>query len=475
MMPSSGIVLISASDTDLLAAQAAQAAQARSGEPGRTPWRLANPARTAPADVPALLDGAFCVVLRLLGGRRSWPEGLDAVLASGLPTVVLSGEPSPDAELMSLSTVPGGVAAEALAYLREGGPANLAQLARFLSDTILLTGEGFEPPEVLPAYGPHPGPHGERPRLPGRPTVGIVFYRSHAVAGNTAFADTLADAVEAAGGNAVPVFCGSLRAAPQEFYDLLHGVDAVIVTVLAAGGTVASDAAAGGDDEAWDVAALAALDVPVLQALCLTTPRKTWAASSAALTPMDAAMQVAVPEFDGRLITVPFSFKESGPDGIGVYAADPERAARVAGIAVAHARLRHVPPGRKRLAIMLSSYPTRHARIGNAVGLDTPASAVILLQALREAGYDLGDGFPEDGDTLIHQLIEAGGQDTEWLTEAQLAAAALRVPQRRVRAAGSPRCPPRCRRPSGSTGASRPVSCTPTTATSCWPACGSGT
>ncbi len=344
--------------------------------------------------MPALLDGAFCVVVRLLGGRRSWPEGLAAVLASGLPTVVLSGEPSPDAELMSLSTVPGGVATEALAYLREGGPANLAQLARFLSDTILLTGEGFDPPEVLPAYGVHPGPHGERPRLPGRPSVGVVFYRSHAVAGNTAFVDTLADAVETAGGNAVPVFCGSLRAAPPEFYDLLHGVDAVIVTVLAAGGTVASDAAAGGDDEAWDVAALAALDVPVLQALCLTTPRTTWAASSAALTPMDAAMQVAVPEFDGRLITVPFSFKESGPDGIPVYAADPERAARVAGIAVAHARLRHVPADRKRLAIMLSSYPTRHARIGNAVGLDTPASAVILLQALRAAGYDLGDGPP---------------------------------------------------------------------------------
>ena len=160
LMPSGrawpGIVLISASDTDLLAARASEGA-----------WRLANPARIAPADLPALLDGAFCVVLRLLGGRRSWPEGLDAVLASGLPAVVLSGEPSPDAELMSLSTVPGGVAAEALAYLREGGPANLAQLARFLSDTILLTGEGFAPPEVLPGYGPHGGPHGERP--PPRP------------------------------------------------------------------------------------------------------------------------------------------------------------------------------------------------------------------------------------------------------------------------------------------------------------------
>ena len=88
---------------------------------------------------------------------------------------------------------------------------------------------------------------------------------------------------------------------------------------------------------------MARLDVPVLQGLCLTSWRAQWEASNAALAPIDAAMQVAIPEFDGRLITVPFSFKEPGPDGIGVYVADPERAARVAGIAVAHARLRHVP------------------------------------------------------------------------------------------------------------------------------------
>ena len=134
------------------------------------------------------------------------------------------------------------------------------------------------------------------------------------------------------------------------------------------------------------MAALAALDVPVLQALCLTSPRAAWAASTAALTPMDAAMQVAVPEFDGRLITVPFSFKEPAADGVPVYAADPERAARVAGIALAHARLRHTPPAQRRLAIMLSSYPTKHARIGNAVGLDTPASAVVLLRGAARGG-----------------------------------------------------------------------------------------
>jgi cobaltochelatase CobN len=410
------IVLISASDTDLLAARASGA-----------PWRLANPARTAPDQVPGLVAGAYCVIVRLLGGRRSWPDGLAAVLAQGLPTVVLSGEAAPDADLMAASTVPGGVAAQSLAYLREGGPANLAELAAFLSDTLLLTGHGFAPPVALPAQGVH----GRREQRPDRPSVVIVFYRAHAVSGNTAFVDALADAVDAAGGNARCVYCSSLRAAGPEVYELLTGADALIVTVLAAGGTVAGDAGAGGDSDAWDVAALAALDVPVLQALCLTSPQAAWAASSAALTPMDAAMQVAVPEFDGRLITVPFSFKEAGEDGVPVYAADPERAARVAGIALAHARLRHTPPAQRRLAIMLSSYPTKHARVGNAVGLDTPASAVVLLRALREAGYDTGDGFPEDGDTLIHALIAAGGHDVEWLTGEQLAAAPTRVPAAR--------------------------------------------
>ena len=199
----------------------------------------------------------------------------------------------------------------------------------------------------------------------------------------------------------------------------------MITTVLAAGGSAAADATGESD---WDAGLLARLDVPVLQGLCLTSSRAQWEASNAALAPIDAAMQVAIPEFDGRLITVPFSFKEEGPDGIPRYAADPERAARLAGIAVRHARLAATPNAAKRVAIMLSSYPTKHARVGNAVGLDTPASAVALLRAMREAGYDLGDGFPEDGDTLIHSLIAAGGHDTEWLTEDQLRAAPARVP-----------------------------------------------
>ncbi len=408
------VLLLSTADTELLAARG-------SGEL----YRTANPARVEPEGLPALLHGVAVVVLRLLGGRRAWPLGVDALVASGLPVVLLGGEASPDAELMAASTVPAGVASEALAYLGAGGTDNLRELHRFLSDTVLLTGEGFAAPVPAPEFGVH----GSRAQDPARPTVGVVFYRAHELSGNTAFVDALCDAIEARGANALPVFCASLRGASADLVGLLGPADALVATVLAAGGTVAAQASAGGED-AWDAGALAALDVPVLQGLCLTTSRAVWSASDAALSPMDAAMQVAIPEFDGRLITVPFSFKEPGAGGdqddLPVYRADPERTARLAGLAVRHATLRRTPVADRRLAVVLSSYPTKHARVGNAVGLDTPASAVVLLRALRGAGYTVGD-FPEDSDQLIHTLIAAGGHDVEWLTEDQLSAAPARV------------------------------------------------
>ncbi len=418
------ILLLSTADTELLAARSSGA-----------DYRVANPARVAPDAVPGLTGGASLVVLRLLGGRQAWPDGISALRATGLPLVLLGGEAAPDAELMGLSTVPAGVAAEALGYLSEGGPGNFRELAAFLSDTVLLTGEGFRPPEPMPQYGVHDrgafsgDQHSQRAKIMGNPrdtvpTVAVVYYRAHELSGNTGFVDVLCAAIEARGATPLPVFCGSLRSPEPGLIGLLGQADAVITTVLAAGGSTA----AGAKDGDWDAGALARLDVPIIQGLCLTTARAQWAASTAALTPMDAAMQVAIPEFDGRLITVPFSFKEEGPDGVPVYVADEDRAARLAGIAVRHARLRRIPNGEKRIVIALSSYPTKHARVGNAVGLDTPASAVRLLRSLRAAGYDLGDGFPEDGDELIHALIAAGGHDTEWLTEEQLAGAEVRIP-----------------------------------------------
>ncbi len=424
------IALLSTSDTDLLSARGSGA-----------DYVLANPARSAHTELAAVLEACDLIVARVLGSPQLLCSGFDRFRSTGKPMVVLGGEQTPDAALMELSTVPMGVAADAHVYLAHGGPGNLRQLHAFLSDTVLLTGVGFEPPIEQPVWGLLPR---DLPVAASRPRIGILFYRAQHAAGNIAYVEALADAVDAAGGVGVPIFATSLRDAPSDLLEYLAKCDALITTVLAAGGTKPAAASAGGDDEAWDVRALAALDVPILQGLCLTWDRASWAASEEGMTPLDVATQVAVPEFDGRIITVPFSFKEIDADGLPSYVADHERCRRVAEIAVSHARLRHIPPAQRRIAIVLSAYPTKHARIGNAVGLDTPVSVIRLLRAMREAGYHLGtpgeipgtgpldpvEGEDQDttaGNALIHALIAAGGQDPEWLTAEQLSGQPVRI------------------------------------------------
>src|SRR5215218_2145158 len=425
------IALLSTSDTDLLSARASGA-----------DYLLANPARSTHSQLGEALEDSDLIVARVLGSPQLLCSGFDRFPSTVKPMVVLGGGQAPDAALMELSTVPMGVAADAHVYLAHGGPGNLRQLHAFLSDTVLLTGVGFEAPTEQPVWGLLPR---DQPVEASRPRIGILFYRAQYAAGNTAYVAALADAVDASGGVGVPIFAASLRDAPPDLLEYLGSCDALITTVLAAGGTKPATASAGGDDEAWDVRALAALDIPILQGLCLTWDRAAWAESEEGMTPLDVATQVAVPEFDGRIITVPFSFKETDADGLPHYAPDPERCRRVAEIAVNHARLRHIPPAERRIAVLLSAYPTKHARIGNAVGLDTPVSVIRLLAAMRHAGYDLGpegaipgtgrpDPVPgEDPDTtagnaLIHALINAGGQDPEWLTSEQLSGQPVRIP-----------------------------------------------
>ncbi len=409
------VLLLSTSDTDLITARASGAS-----------YRWANPARLLDDELPELLTGVDVVVVRILGGYRAWEDGIDAVLASGVPAVVVSGEQSPDADLIERSTVPAGIALQTHIYLAQGGVPNLRQLHAFLSDTVLMTGFGFSPPETTPTWGVMPWPVSQNTG----PTIAVLYYRAQQLAGNTGYVEALCAAIEAAGGRALPMFCASLRTAEPDMLNTLAGADAMVVTLLAAGGVKPATASAGGLDESWNVEHLAALDIPILQGLCLTTSRRQWQDNDDGLSPLDVATQVAVPEFDGRIITVPFSYKELDDEGLIAYVADPERCARVAGLAVRHAHLRRISAADKRVAIVFSAYPTKHARIGNAVGLDTPASAVALLRAMSERGYQVGDlpGVAAgDGDALVHALIERGGQDPDWLTDAQLAGNPIRM------------------------------------------------
>ncbi len=387
-------------------------------------------------DLATDLDGARCVMVRLLGGRRAWEQGFDALESAcaerGIPLLGFAGEAVPDPELTARSTVPAALVTEAFGYFVQGGPPNLAQALRFVADTVLLEGFGFDSPAVIPDVGIWRQP---TQRDPQKPLICVVFYRAHLVAGNTGFIDDLCEHIEADGGQALALWCYSLRHTDgAAVIDVIreHGVDVLITTVLAAGGVAAAagtpGAAGGLDGEAWEVTALASLDIPIIQAPSCGSSREVWEQSDAGLGPYDVASGVAIPEFDARIIAPAFAFTEVVDDGdslgsdVQAYRTVPDRVARVAGIALRYARMRRRVAAERRVVIVLSAYPTKRSRLGNAVGLDTPASAILLLDALKTAGYDVGE-IPESGDELMAQLADGLTYDAESLTDAQLDAA----------------------------------------------------
>jgi cobaltochelatase CobN len=421
------ILFVSNADTELLALRSV--VDDLPAEVGDVRWF--HPDRV---DGPPSLDGVDIVVVRLLGGIDAWKEPLSQLRArcldQGAALVAVGGEVRPDAAMVAASTVPAGVARQAHGYLRAGGPANLEQLLRFLSDTLRMTGLGFEPPVPVPDVGVWDragiGAPGSR-RDPGRPLVAVVFYRAHLVAGNTGYVADLCGAIEAAGGDAVAIWTYSLRRDADGQVPALElcrrsGADVIITSTLAAGSTEA-------DGDQWKVPGLDQLAIPVIQSPATSRSRAEWAADRAGLPPFDVASGVAIPEFDGRIIGPTYAFKEIVDDGdlpggeIVATRADPERTARLARLAVRTARLRRIPASERRVAMVLSSYPSSRARLGNAVGLDTPTSAIRLLDALTDAGYRV-TGMPDDGDHLMDRLADGFTYDHSSLDDTQVRSAA---------------------------------------------------
>jgi len=470
--PADGILLLTHADTDLLVLRHAVALL----PDGFPPVRALSLNKLAHAEhmAAALTEHSprtRIVVARLLGGPSTVPGFrllADTVRRGGGYFLAISGTGNPDPELAAVSTVPPAILHEATAYFQAGGAINFAHLLRFLSDHLLRSGFGYEPPQEQPRHGLyHPNlPPGASladwlaRHDPSRPAIGLLFYRSHWMSGNLAFIDALVRDIEGRGGDALPVFTSSLKETegtsrwPAAFAFFRHEgrtlIDVLLTTISFAMGDVNPD---GLTLSGWSVDALAALDVPVLQAICAGTTRWQWEASPRGLNPLDTAMNVALPEFDGRIITVPISFKEPLSRGreslernlkgltlpaqedshLLHYAPADDRIARLTELALRFAQLRRKPCSQKRIAFILTNSPGKASRIGNAVGLDAPASLLRILIALREAGYQVGD-LPPDGDMLIHTLIDRCSYDETFLTTEQLAQAIGRVSIERYQA-----------------------------------------
>ncbi|WP_298445129.1 cobaltochelatase subunit CobN [Ferrimicrobium sp.] len=354
-------------------------------------------------EVDDLIDHARIVVVRLLGGAQASRWFLQIVARCrqrDIPLVSYPGDNALDREMMEASTVSAGIWEEGFRYLVEGGVANLGNFVRFLSDTVTRTGYGFGALEEVPAFGclmrtAHDEPVGR---------IAVIIYRAHVISGNLSFVRDLVD-VAVQNRLAIDVYYAySLRVGEGEssVVGLISETppDVILATVLAAGHA---------DALAWEAGGLADLGVPVLQALIATTPRSQWQESQAGLRPVDVAMNVAMPEFDGRIITIPIAFKEliDEDEGFGAnisaYRLDHERTQRLMDLTLRLVRLRHKENATKRIAIVLSAYPTKRSRLGNAVGLDTPASLMALARRMEQEGYHIL-GLLDDADTLMARL-----------------------------------------------------------------------
>jgi len=356
---------------------------------------------------------ARLIVVRLIGGRGYWPYGVDELLAlvghGGPQVVLLPGGSDPDPELTRLSSLSAASAERLRQYLAAGGEANAAGFLRLCAH---LQGEGDEPPPPapLPPAGLYwPGEAANtlpvvRARWqPGRPLALITFYRALVEGGFTAPVDALVAGLEKRALNALPVWVSSLtdEASRRLLADLFSQVTPALV-LNATGFAVA----------AGDVAnPFSGLAAPVLQVVFSGSSEEQWRANAQGLNARDLAMNVVLPELDGRILTRAVSFKADRERHaatecpIVTYRPLADRVDFVADLAANWVRLGETAASERRVAIILANYPNRDGRIGNGVGYDTPASTIAILRALATKGYETGK-FPANGNDLIRLLQE---------------------------------------------------------------------
>lgn len=375
---------------------------------------------------------AKLIVVRPLGGASYFRYLLEALHAAAVThrfqIAVLPGDDKPDPGLEPFSTVEADDRQRLWAYFNEGGADN-AGLFLDYAEALVSGAEKPQPAKPLLKAGiwwPGRGVIGVSDWLSvvgagapacANPTIAICFYRALVQSGETRPVEALIDALKVQGVRALPVFVSSLKdAVSVGTLQSIFSEAPPDVVMNATGFAVSSP----GADRQPTV--LESTGAPVLQVIFSGSSRQQWETSPQGLMARDLAMNVALPEVDGRILARAVSFKAAS-----IYDAKVEanivghepledRVRFAASLAVNWAKLRRTEPADRRIAIVMANYPNRDGRLGNGVGLDTPAGTVEVLRAMTAEGYAVGD-VPEDGDALMRYLMagptNAAGRDRE--------------------------------------------------------------
>ena len=311
---SGDIVLLSSADTEIALISAAQARR-RMQDPAAPRLRLAPIQRLGhnfSVDLyMATVAEARLVIVRLLGGSAYWPYGVERLIetchARGIPLALLPGDDKPDPELTRLSTLEANPVHRLWRYLAEGGAVNAENLLRYAASLIGDKEQWAEPAALLRAglYWPDRAVpsldeiaaiwRGEGAVVP------IVFYRALVQSGNTAPVDALVRALSARRLRPLPVFVHSLKDGESAALIGELFVTAPPAVILNATGFFVST---GGAEDP-----LAKADCPILQVVFAGADEESWRSGTRGLGARDLAMNVALPEIDGRILSRAVSFK----------------------------------------------------------------------------------------------------------------------------------------------------------------------
>ncbi|PWB94968.1 cobaltochelatase subunit CobN [Methylosinus sporium] len=411
---------------------------------------------------------ARLVVVRLLGGKDYWAYGVDelatAARMQGFALAIVPGDMHSDERLERASTLSSDALTRIWSFFRDGGPDNLRS---FLGYSATLAGTPTPWSESAPAplagrceqacrtaLGANPPPHAEEAaQPPSRSTRGtappsfetpaarapqdegtsgqssgaqaasapralVTFYRSAWLAGDFAPIVALADALHKRGFCVEAYFVASLKDSACE--TLLAQTIAEFRPDVILNATAFSARTAGGS-------VLDRADAPVLQIALATSTREAWENSKRGANGADLAMNVVLPEVDGRIFAGAVSFKAQTRERAASefaeirHSPEPSRIDHVAALAQNWARLRRLGHREKNLALVLSDYPARRGRGGYAIGLDTPQSVLAICDLLRDAGYEIGSLDHDGGETTAPDLVMRALEDAAHCAELPLA------------------------------------------------------
>lgn len=428
------IVFISAADTELAALSAAR------GEMANPPkLRLASMMHlmhpmSVDLHIEACATKSKLVIARVLGGTGYWKYGAEQYAAhmhdAGIPLALLPGDDKPDPELRALSTISNEDYDALWAYLVEGGPANAENFLAYAQFIITqtITAKSQPPLPATPllragVYWPGSGicdlAAAQAAWTPDAPIVPLIFYRALVQGAGLNPVNRLVKSLLRNGLNPLPIFVASLKD-PISLATLETLFNAAPPDIILNATSFATGSPHQGDATIFNpLAAPFANQAPTFQVIFSGSTEAAWADGLTGLSGRDIAMNVALPEVDGRILSRAVSFKdeayfdEATQCPIATYRARGDRIQFVADLAANWAKLRRTKSEARKVALILANYPNKDGRLANGVGLDTPAATTHVLGLLAQDGYTI-DNPPTDSKALM-DIIMAG--PTNWLTD----------------------------------------------------------